>query len=241
MNKTSKLRHWIAATLNDIFSKNNSYDCKLNFEQGNTFRIYNIPPYNSNKKVTIKFQKNKFYINNEDWMKENVLSTIWSSLNDSKKNELYVWEDNCWKTKNKNDIWVSLDEINNKSLSQNFQNMYNQWSQLKNRWIRKNNIDHAQAFVGGCRKFFDAYKQTCKKIFTNDYLKKISDLFNGYNFAHNKIGEEKNENEKIEIRSKNKKLKNISNQDLFGICEYLMKSLDIIYVALENEKLLRKE
>ena len=96
-------------------------------------------------------------------------------------------------------------------------------------------INNAQALIGGTRKFISAKLKTAEKYFNMNFLGKIMKVYNTNNFTHNnKEGEEYyDKNGNIKKKYINEKLKKSSKEDLFKVCDYLAKFLDIFFVMLE--------
>ena len=231
-NKLTTLRYRIASTLWYIFHNDKEYS---KVETKNIYYFYNIPNFNGYKKV-LRQNSKKPLIKHEDWMTYEILYSMWIQINNKIKPKNYYRLGNCYRTNSKDDIWVSLGIYKeDKEVSSELKELIENYKSLKD-------IKSIQALIGGMRKYFNAYRVTIENIFNKKWIDKISNLFNGYNFTHNNlIGEEiHDENGKVKIKSKNSKLPTMDVEKLKNICEFLVKSLNLILIALENEKLLRE-
>lgn len=230
-NNITDIRYWLAETIIRIFNIGADNDKIFKTK----FYIYNIESFNGPKIITISKPNKKRMVDVDKWMSKENLFKIWIDLNNRERIKKYFLISNCWRTSNNEDIWISMDEyIEPENLSKQIKLLIAAYKSIRN-------LKNAQELIGGSRKYLKAYFKTLEKVFNKQWLEKIRDLFDGYNFTHNnEIGEEWKDNGQIKIKLKNEKLKNMSESDLFNLCDYLVKSLDIMYAALDNEKLLRK-
>lgn len=232
INDTTKVRWWLAETINNIFTKYQSYSSSEITKY--SFYIYNLKGFNGCKKISIEHKSKKRLVKLEKWMNYDNLKHIWLHINNRDGSRSYFWLNNLYKTSSKNDVWISLGIFDQpKELS-------SQLTEIMHTYKLCHDLKSAQALIGGIRKYFNAYRVSIESIFNKKWINTIGDLFNGLNFTHNNvIGEEIHKNGKTVIKSVNNKIRNMSKDDIFRICDYLLTSMDIILKAVENENLLR--
>ena len=89
--------------------------------------------------------------------------------------------------------------------------------------------------IGGSRKILDAQAKTAEKYFNESFLKKIKKYFNFYNFTHDNLNGEEKYDDKGKITKKfiNQELKKFSSDEIFKLCDYLAKFLEIFVAMLK--------
>lgn len=222
----SHLRFWIAQTLKKVF------DIDWNELPKCVFLVHNLIKYPV--QLTLKNYHNKKKLQTkiveQKWMNEVNLQKIWNIL--LNRNKEYVLQQNkfCKIDSNANDTWIEWTNFENKCLSNDSRivDLMQQYKKIKN-------IDIAQALIGGTRKFISAKIKTAEKYFNKNFHNKIMRVYNTNNFTHNnQEGEECcNKNNDIKKKYINEELKKYSKEDLFEVCDYLVKFLDIFFAMLK--------